>query len=265
MLQGSKKLIDEYPLLVLPSLAKEIGLNEAIVIQQIHFWMQQSRHKKDGRIWIYNTVKDWEQQFPFWSESTIKRILNKLYKEGFIVKGNYNKANYDKTIWYSIDYEKLGYVTKGSGQNELNEPKGSGQVDTIVRSDCTNRMGQNEPTYTRDYTETNLQRKEEEDALLVYEKNIGIIPPIVRDQLIQWCEELTDAVVIEAIGEAVSHGAFNFTYVNKILADWDKANLKDIDSVHSYQLSKSNRNKTIQFKPRQQQKEEPVKQYNYGF
>ncbi|PAF19725.1 DnaD domain-containing protein [Terribacillus saccharophilus] len=263
MIHGSKKLIDEYPLLVLPSLATQIGLNEAIVIQQIHFWMQQSRHKKDGRTWIYNTVKDWEQQFPFWSESTIKRILNKLYKEGLIIKGNYNKANYDKTIWYSIDYEKLEIKTKGSGQIELNESKGSGQVDTIVGSDCTNRLGQNEPTYTRDYTETNLQRKEE-DALLVYENNIGRIPPLVRDQLIEWCKDLTDAVVIEAIGEAVSHGAFNFTYINKILSEWDRANLKDIESVRSYQLSKSNRSKTVQFKPRQQPAV-PEKKYNYGF
>jgi hypothetical protein len=31
------KLIDEYPLVVLPSLAVDYGLNEAIVIQQIHY------------------------------------------------------------------------------------------------------------------------------------------------------------------------------------------------------------------------------------
>ena len=33
-------LIDDYPILVLPKLATEIGLNEAIVLQQIHYWLK---------------------------------------------------------------------------------------------------------------------------------------------------------------------------------------------------------------------------------
>ena len=32
-------LIDEPPLMVLPSLAAVIGLNEAIMLQQIHYWL----------------------------------------------------------------------------------------------------------------------------------------------------------------------------------------------------------------------------------
>ena len=39
------KLLPEPPLLVLPSLATRVGLNEAIVLQQVHF---KSRHAADG-------------------------------------------------------------------------------------------------------------------------------------------------------------------------------------------------------------------------
>ena len=35
----SRLLINEPPLIVLPSLAKEIGLNEAIIVQQIQYWL----------------------------------------------------------------------------------------------------------------------------------------------------------------------------------------------------------------------------------
>lgn len=45
----SKLLISESPLLVLPSLAETIGLNEAIVLQQIHFWTSKEKHYKNGR------------------------------------------------------------------------------------------------------------------------------------------------------------------------------------------------------------------------
>ena len=36
---SSKLLIDEPPLQVLPSLALKIGLNEAIILQQVHYWL----------------------------------------------------------------------------------------------------------------------------------------------------------------------------------------------------------------------------------
>ncbi len=32
-------LLDEHPLLVMPKLATLIGLNEAIVLQQVHYWL----------------------------------------------------------------------------------------------------------------------------------------------------------------------------------------------------------------------------------
>ena len=35
-------LIDDYPLIVLPALAEEIGLNEAIFLQQLNYWSQPS-------------------------------------------------------------------------------------------------------------------------------------------------------------------------------------------------------------------------------
>ncbi|MEL1193439.1 replication protein, partial [Staphylococcus epidermidis] len=53
-------LIDDYPILVLPKLATEIGLNEAIVLQQMHYWLKKSNHNYDGRRWIYNSFSEWQ-------------------------------------------------------------------------------------------------------------------------------------------------------------------------------------------------------------
>lgn len=138
----SKLLINEQPLVVLPSLAEKIGLNEAIMLQQIHFWLTRKPHEKDGRQWIFNTYAEWATQFPFWSESTIKRTIRSLEKKGLIITGNYNKVKIDKTKWYTIDYEKLERMTSPSGQNDLS----SG-------SKWSHGTGQNDPTNTRDYTE----------------------------------------------------------------------------------------------------------------
>ncbi len=103
---GSKLLIDEHPLQVLPSLAVLIGLNEAIILQQIHYWLRGSNHRHEGRIWVYNTVEGWTKQFPFWSQSTVWRTLKSLETKGLILsvdRGSKIRSEY----WYTVCYESL--------------------------------------------------------------------------------------------------------------------------------------------------------------
>jgi uncharacterized phage protein (TIGR02220 family) len=138
----SNLLIDDYPILVLPKLATEIGLNEAIVLQQMHYWLKKSNHNYDGRRWIYNSFPEWQKHFPFWSVMTIKRAVYSLEKQNLLYVGNYNKAKFDKTKWYSINYEKLEGMKRPSYQN-----------DTTSVSKRNDGVYQNDMTNTRDYTE----------------------------------------------------------------------------------------------------------------
>ncbi|WP_241955553.1 replication protein [Staphylococcus chromogenes] len=143
----SKLLIDDYPIQVLPKLAEEIGLNEAIILQQIHYWLNSSKHNYDGKKWIYNSYPKWIEQFPFWRESTIKRTITSLEKQNLVHVGNYNKAGFDRTKWYSINYTTLNkLMTRPSGQN-----------DPTMRSNWHDGIGQNDPTNTIDYTETSSE------------------------------------------------------------------------------------------------------------
>ncbi|MDM5266925.1 hypothetical protein [Bacillus wiedmannii] len=125
-----------------PALAQQIGLNEAIVLQQIHYWLEKSNHNYDGRVWVYNTADKWQEQFSWWGIATIKRLFNKLEKEGYLITGNYNKLTFDRTKWYSIDYKKLSYA---SDQNDTMEQikmiQPTDQNDTI-RTDQNDTMEQ---------------------------------------------------------------------------------------------------------------------------
>ena len=129
----SKLLIDDYPLMVLPRLATTIGLNESIFLQQLHYWLISSKHEKDGRKWVYNTLKQWGLQFPFWSERTIARITSSLTKQGLLLIGNYNRRGGDQTKWYSIDYdavEKLTDVIKGPPDDSASGSNPDSERDT---------------------------------------------------------------------------------------------------------------------------------------
>lgn len=107
----SRLLFSNNDILVInPKLAKLIGLNEAIILQQIHYWLDnkgcKGLHSK-GRKWIYNTVSQWQEQFPFFSPSTIKRTMLELRNLDLIFVEQLSENGRDTTNYYSINYEKI--------------------------------------------------------------------------------------------------------------------------------------------------------------
>ena len=131
----SKLLINEVPLMCLPSLAVKIGLNEALFIQQLHYWVDRSKNIIDGRQWVYNTMADWSKQFRFWSQKTLSRTISNLEKQKLVISGNYNQKGYDRTKWYTIDYLALEQLEKEEPEtenHEESEPDVSGENDAAV-------------------------------------------------------------------------------------------------------------------------------------
>ncbi len=104
----SALLINEPPLQVLPSLAIKIGLAEAIIVQQIHYWLQRTKPMDDGFCWVYNSVSEWKKQFPFWHENTIASHLKNLRESGILITDSKANNPLDRTLYYRIDYTKLG-------------------------------------------------------------------------------------------------------------------------------------------------------------
>lgn len=100
-------------LIINTDLALVLGdLNEAIVLNQLNYWLGINRKAGknfiDDRYWVYNSYSDWKaKDFPYWSEKTIQRTFTRLENKGIVVSANYNKLGIDKTKWYTIDTEKL--------------------------------------------------------------------------------------------------------------------------------------------------------------
>lgn len=212
----SNLLIDDYPILVLPTLASEIGLNEAIVLQQMHYWLKKSNHNYDGRRWIYNSFPEWQKHFPFWSVMTIKRAVYSLEKQNLLYVGNYNKAKFDKTKWYSINYEKLEGMKRPSYQN-----------DTTSVSKRNDGVYQNDTTNTRDYTETYSER-ERDDVSHVFKyisNNLEIIQsPLKAQQLEEAIKDFKDNKldIVTVATDYCKENNKGVNYLIKVLENWSK-------------------------------------------
>lgn len=126
-------LMPSRPIVINPDLAYSIGLNEAIALQQVNYWLKETTSglERDGERWIYNTNEQWLEQFPFWSESTLKRTFTRLKALGVLKIEQLNKSQRDMTNYYTINYES----------ELLDEVK----VTNSKSSKCTRPSGQNEP------------------------------------------------------------------------------------------------------------------------
>ncbi|HEX6607628.1 MAG TPA: hypothetical protein VF276_12005 [Chloroflexia bacterium] len=101
---ATKAIVIDTPVLMLPALARLIGMDDAMLLQQIHYWLSLGGHEHDGRRWIYNTYHAWAEQFPGWSKDKVRRIVERLRGRGLVQTANYNRHAYDQTTWYTIDY-----------------------------------------------------------------------------------------------------------------------------------------------------------------
>jgi hypothetical protein len=155
MKKNKQKALDEYPMLFYPKLAKILGDKEVLLLSQIHYWLGVCGRKRDGSKWIYNTIKEWQEQFPCYSEKTIARKLQKLTKLGIVLTGRYNKRGYDKTKSYSIDYQRLSEITGKSFSFGSECEIQNRQNDHLIQDSLSTPIPEtNTKTITKNTTET---------------------------------------------------------------------------------------------------------------
>lgn len=84
--------------------AKIVGVNAAIIFNNIRYWCEKNRannqHNYEGQFWTYNSIKAFEQLFPYFTNKQIRTSISKLKEFGFIDVGEFNKNPYDRTKWY---------------------------------------------------------------------------------------------------------------------------------------------------------------------
>ncbi|HHQ7370611.1 TPA: DnaD domain protein [Staphylococcus aureus] len=223
----NKLLIDDYPIQVLPKLAELIGLNEAIVLQQIHYWLNNSKHKYDGKTWIFNSYPEWQKQFPFWSLITIKRTIYSLEKQNLLLIGNYNKAKFDKTKWYTINYQTIEGMIRPSYQN-----------DTTSVSKRDDGVYQNDTTNTIDYTETNNHRETDDvsKSFKYISTNLEIIQnPLKAEQLEHEIKSFKQDQfeIVKVATDYCKENNKGLNYLLTVLKNWNKEGVSDKESAEN--------------------------------
>jgi len=161
----TKLLINEPPLQVLPTLAEIVGLNEAIVIQQLHYLSNFPNFGVviNGNRWIYFTYEQWrEEYFPFWSVRTIQRTFQNLEENNYVIVAQLDKKSHDMRKYYRLNYYQIGTIEIKLTQS-------------TITSNCCNGYTEN--------TETTTETTDSRESLIpVVEESFEFLQEIQEEE-----------------------------------------------------------------------------------
>lgn len=112
----STLLFDEPPIAFSPTLARCLGLHEAILLQQIHYWLQHKLRDParyhdyfiDNRYWVKWNMKEMMERVPLGkSADPYKRTIKVLREQSILLVEQHWKSRYINTNFYSIHYQNL--------------------------------------------------------------------------------------------------------------------------------------------------------------
>ncbi len=237
-----------------PQLACQVGLNESIFLQQLHRLLLETRSN-----WISLTYEEWQRYFPFWSISTIRRIVRKLERLGYITSANLNKNKIDQTKSYRINYDYLHEqnivlnekITKTISVNQagksfhqsnivlnaqLTEEKpiqqdkelcGSININNATISPIEHVSSQYEQTVKKEEIE-----EKKNNVFVFFEQNgFGPLSHYIVEKITDWIDNTNEALVLEALKTALEYGSTSWKYAEAVLRDWQAKNYKTVEDI----------------------------------
>lgn len=131
-IMSSQFLLEQNSIPLPRMLATAIGLEEATVLQQLYYCLQNPKltgTQANGQKWIRNPIEcrdlekqqraeehgkaiDWLSNFPFLSPYKIRRIFAKLEQLGLVISNKLRATKWDRCKYYTINQDKLTELLK---------------------------------------------------------------------------------------------------------------------------------------------------------
>ena len=141
--------------------AKKVGVNKAILLQYIEFWVDKNKANKvliyEGKPWVYHTASGFEEIFSYMKANTISKYLVELEKEGYLHSSqNIEKGkNRNNRVKYYTLGDAYFSITEKEAKNQ-NEPAKNQNVYNDISLE-NNNISKSEVTKELDKQELDKQ------------------------------------------------------------------------------------------------------------
>lgn len=111
-------LIQDSPHVFSPNLAKVIGLHECLMLQQLHWLIQNNDCKYyDNHFWWKHTKAQWLETLPYFqNEKRVLKTVKNLRSRNLLVAETLTwkieRVRGDRTLWYRVNYDEVERLSK---------------------------------------------------------------------------------------------------------------------------------------------------------
>ncbi len=126
------------------SLASEIGLNNAVFLNDIAYWVDYNESNNtaynEGRYWTFGTYKDICKRHPYWTPKQVQKIIKDCKDSGWLLVGNFSKNPYDRTNWYTLSDKFIEFVENIDVRKKANRHDEEGISTNAQKGDCNKNI-----------------------------------------------------------------------------------------------------------------------------
>ena len=240
--------------------AVEYGVNAAILFKEIAWWCAHNRANGqnfyDGSYWTFNSMKAFQELFPYLGEKQIRNAINVLLNAGLIITGNYNKNACDRTTWYAITAKgqdaycrnaifdsakrRMEDDERANGSSQKGEPIPS--INTTIN---TNNID-DEDARARAHTCVREESNPEDAPNAFGDDDYRPVGATIQQYAINnlqymgaraiqdmwtFLDDLPETVVRHGIDNALDAGKRTWNYVKAILNSYVEAGVKTVDEA----------------------------------
>ena len=192
------------PIAYYPGLRSITGSTTAtIFLCQFIYWTGKES-SKDG--WIYKTSADIEEETGL-SYDEQRTARKKLVSTGLIEE---NYARLEHQMYFKVDLDMLNEMWR-----KLNP-----QVPEMGNAKMGNVATPNSLIGTTEITTENTSESDTAEIFTTFQNNISMLTPMLSEKIGDAIDTYPHQWILDAIGEAVTHNARNWKYIEAILKNW---------------------------------------------
>ena len=227
--------------------------------EEKYFYMYLMTNSKTSQCGIYELPKRIMETETGYNRETVEKLLSRFKEYGKIIYSEDTKEIF-LLNWMKHNKANSPKVKKCI-EKELSKIKNRDFVGVFL--DVCKELDYSIDTLSIDYGEKEKQKQKEKekqkykekeddekitvgmyvknnigDYAKIFEENIGLINGITRDWLVEVSETIDVRLFKRAIEIATNNGSCNMGYVNGIVKQWRSNNIKTLEDLNAYKLSK---------------------------
>jgi len=257
--------------------ATRYGVPCALVLGHIDYLVEKARadgeKKRNGKYWASKSVKKIAQLYPYYTENTIRRAIERLRQEKLIETGHFPTNECPSTLWYTLTKKGKSMLQKGGDDLAILPNQNGTSAETIrheSQNDLTplpNQNGTSAETSTKELIDPLIDSLVDRvnsggnqdidinpfaddaaaapftpDPLVIYASNnlLGMNGDNM-DELISFRDALPDELIRYAINEACGSGVCRYKYVKSILNRYVDQGFKTVAEVEAFDEERKKR------------------------